>query len=482
MNEEKKIIDPTAPAPMVQQMVAQQQPLNVFQGGNGIMGRFENPIQSQNPTTTENQPVTVGWTPQGQPVQQGSQAQQSWQVMPSPQGQLVSTGLFTGPERLSEAQQGLMPFQKDSTQPDGGFFDWIGGLFKKRPNRHDGETDGEYDERMTRNNERIAVLADAIRHMGNIYNTSKGAPVQRFNNPVAAFEQGLQQRKAERKAKAAAEADAAYKNANLQLKKDAAEADRAYKTMALGYKDRAADRADQQAKDLAEYRKGILGIQQGNLELSAKRFGETQRHNRVTEGQSAARIAISQARAARGGSSGGRAGSGSGSSYTFATPYGRLLSSKAMSAQQQAMAWNEMKRLGMITPKKQAELDSALKGNGTDNPNATMAKGIIDRAIAYGMMDASKKGDALRKFFIDGLGYDEYRESSTPQRGINTTGKRARMVTKTVSKAQAQKIREQRKGANPIRWQGAATKAASQKRQGNQGSTNSNDWSKYIDK
>lgn len=475
---------PNAPAPLVQQMVAQQQqqqPANVFAGGNGIMGRFENPVPSPTPQsgtaanmpatqTFENQPATVGWTPQGQPVYQGSQAQQSWQTTPPVQEQPPMGIPYAYQEQPSSVQQ-APAFEKDETKKDGGFFGWLGGLTKKRPGRRAGESDDEYDERMTRNKERIAVLADAVRHMGNIYFTSKGATPQKFNSATDGYELGLKTRKAERKAKAAADADAAYKNANLQMKKDAADAERTYKAALLGYKGRDAERADFQAQSMDAYRKGQLG-------LSEAKFGETQRHNKVTEGQSAARIALSRARLARSGSSGGYSAKG----YQYATPYGRISSAKKMTSQQRAMVWDEMRRLGMITPQKQAELERAMKGDGTNRGSVSAANGIIDRAMAYGVMDASKRGDALRKFLVDGLGFGEYRESNTAQRGVNTQGKRVRTVTKTVSKAQAKKIREQRKGADPVRWQGAATKAAAKKAQGKQGSTNSNDWSQYIDR
>jgi len=43
-------------------------------------------------------------------------------------------------------------------------------------------------------NQRILAIGDALRHIGNIYNTTKGAPAQQFNNPVneeyARYQQG----------------------------------------------------------------------------------------------------------------------------------------------------------------------------------------------------------------------------------------------------------------------------------------------------
>lgn len=381
--------------------------------------------------------------------------------------------------------QNAPTFQKDDTKKDGGFFGWLGGLIKKRPGIRSGESADEYDERMTRNKMRIATLADAIRHMGNIYNTSKGAPLQRFNNPVEGLQSGLQQRKNERARQAALEADAAYKNANLRMKQASADADRAYKAMNIELKQKAGERADKAAKAMDEYRKGMLGIQEGNLKLSGERLGETKRHNKAQEGISASRLALARAKEARvaGGSGSGSSG-GVGGGYGYATPYGRLASKKQLTPQQELQAWDEMRRIGMITPQKQRELVLALNGytasDGTVvKPNMSQARKIIQGAISYGLLDSSDKGESLRKTFRDGFGYTDVRTSATAQRGVNTSGKKkVRNVTKTVSKSQAKQIREQRKGANPIRWQGSGSKPKPQSKPTNKG--RGTDWSQYV--
>lgn len=381
--------------------------------------------------------------------------------------------------------QNAPTFQKDDTKKDGGFFGWLGGLIKKRPGIRSGESADEYDERMTRNKMRIATLADAIRHMGNIYNTSKGAPLQRFNNPVEGLQSGLQQRKNERARQAALEADAAYKNANLQLKQNAADLDRAYKAMKIELEQKAGERADKAAKAMDDYRKGMLGIQEGNLNLSSERLGETKRHNKVQEGLSASRLALAMVKAAStaGGSGSGSSG-GVGGGYGYATPYGRLASKKQLTPQQEAQAWEEMRNLGMITPKKQRELDLAMNGYTTSDgtvvrPNATKARKIIQGVIGYGLLDSSGKGESLRKIFRDGFGYTDVRTSATAQRGVNTSGKKkVRYVTKTVSKSQAKQIREQRKGASPIRWQGSGSKPKPQSKPTSKG--RGTDWSQYV--
>ena len=292
-------------------VVAQpQQPANVFSG--------------KRPTTFENIPVNVGWTPNGEPVTEGSKAQQSWQTsnprelegsMPSSYA-LNSKPLVGVDLGAVGGDKGVTAvFEKDDSQRDGGFFKWLGGLSKKRPGRREGESDDDYDERMTRNNMRIATLADAIRHMGNIYNTSKGAALQKFNNPTAEMQADLDKRKAERARKAAAEADAAYKNANLQIKMDAADADRAYKNLALGIRGK--------AQKLAEDRFGHQkGKDEHNAKLADDKFAYKKEQDKIKNGQTDRRIAISAKRAAKSGS--GRGGKSSGGKYWFEDKNGKM--------------------------------------------------------------------------------------------------------------------------------------------------------------
>ena len=449
--EEAKAVSASAPVGTV--------PFNAF-AGNGIVGRFG---------------------PAGASVE--TEPDYASMSLSKPVGAPVGGGAANVP-----AVQNAPTFQKDDTKKDGGFFGWLGGLIKKRPGIRSGESADEYDERMTRNKMRLATLADAIRHMGNIYNTSKGAPLQRFNNPVEGLQSGLQQRKNERARQAALEADAAYKNANLRMKQASADADRAYKAMDIELKQKAGERADKAAKAMDDYRKGMLGIQEGNLKLSGERLSETKRHNKAQEGISASRLALARAKEARvaGGSGSGSSGgvSGVGGGYGYATPYGRLASKKQLTPQQELQAWDEMRRIGMITPQKQRELVLALNGytasDGTVvKPNMSHARKIIQGAISYGLLDSSGKGESLRKTFRDGFGYTDIRTSATAQRGVNTSGKKkVRNVTKTVSKSQAKQIREQRKGANPIRWQGSGSKPKPQSKPTNKG--RGTDWSQYV--
>ena len=427
-------------------------PFNAF-AGNGIVGRFG-------------------------PV--GDKASLSLSEPTKPLIGGASAPVGDGAANVSVVQN-APTFQKDDTKKDGGFFGWLGGLIKKRPGIRSGESADEYDERMTRNKMRLATLADAIRHMGNIYNTSKGAPLQRFNNPVEGLQSGLQQRKNERARQAALEADAAYKNANLRMKQASADAARAYENLVLGIR----EKAQKLAEDRFEHQKGK---DEHDAKLADDMFAHKKEQDKIKNGQTDRRIAIYAKRAAKEARVAGGSGSGSsggvGGGYGYATPYGRLASKKQLTPQQELQAWDEMRRIGMITPQKQRELVLALNGytasDGTVvKPNMSQARKIIQGAISYGLLDSSGKGESLRKTFRDGFGYTDVRTSATAQRGVNTSGKKkVRNVTKTVSKSQAKQIREQRKGANPIRWQGSGSKPKPQSKPTNKG--RGTDWSQYV--
>lgn len=340
--------------------VVVQQPANVF-GQNGGAPAWTTPIKTTSDGTLNGKPLGVGGSTE--------------HVQPLPNNETPV-------------------FQKDDTQKDGGFFGWLGGLAKKRPGRREGETDEEYDERMTRNNMRIATLADAIRHMGNIYNTMKGGPAQQFNSPSAVYEQQMQQRKAERRSKLAAAAESAYKAAQLQLKMDAANTDKAYKAMNLELKKDAGRRADESAKALDEYRKGMLGIQEGNLKLSEKRLGETMRHNRASEGLSASRLALSRAKA-NGGSKG--SGKGLGSVTNLSTPYGHLNRKKDLNTIEKRQILDFLFKNGFIT-------DAAAK-KYTNAVDERERGAILNGWIGWAANAKGTRAGKFRKMLIDHYGY-----------------------------------------------------------------------------
>lgn len=252
--------------------------VNVFQQGGNAMGKFQpQPVQTgADPVTDFTQmPKQEEFVPQGSdyanpalgPVQtpyMGDAADNTPQPQTSFEGMKQPTGWnedgTPSYDALSSALSGYQTtqskqapeFQADPSQRDGGFFGWLGKLIpKNRPGMREGETPDEYDRRMTTNRENIAAFADAIRHMANIVNTSKGAPLQQFNDPTAMMEQGYQNRKAQRQKDAAAASDAAYKQAEFDLENRKAQADKVYKEYLMGLRGENA----QLAKDKFDYRR-----------------------------------------------------------------------------------------------------------------------------------------------------------------------------------------------------------------------------------
>lgn len=402
--EEAKAVSASAPVGTA--------PFNAF-AGNGIIGRFgpAGQLSGSMPTAMAldgQKPLGVGGSTANVPVVQNAPT-----------------------------------FQKDDTKKDGGFFGWLGGLIKKRPGIRSGESADEYDERMTRNKMRIATLADAIRHMGNIYNTSKGAPLQRFNNPVEGLQSGLQQRKNDRARQAALDADAAYKNANLQLKQNAADAYRAYKAAAEERAKAKAETDERCWQQLFDYRQ--------KKDKDEREYREMR--NGVKDNQWLANYKLTWYRANK--AHGGGSGSGSGSSgggfsslTNLSTPNGHMNRKKDLNAIEKKQLRDYLYKNGFITKSAARQYDGAL----SDQERGAILNGWIGWA-------ANAKGtraDKFRKALTDHYGYVETRTVSSKT---------------TPAKSNPAK-------SNPIRWQGSGRKPKPQSKPTNKG--RGTDWSKFV--
>lgn len=310
-----------APSGQTPAVAPQPMNMNVFQQNGGVSGKLEAPaVQTQQVQAAASSAQTpylgdaAEKTQQPQTSFEGMQQPPiGWKADGTPSYDALSSALSG-----SAAQQRQVPeFQADPSQRDGGFFGWLGKLIpKSRPGMREGETPEEYDRRITTNRERIAAFADAIRHMGNIVNTSKGAPLQVFNDPTAMMEEDYQKRKVQRQKQDAIDADAAYKQANLDLKSAAARADQAYKLYLAGLR---GDNA-QLAKDKFEYRKGKdAATTQYKQEKDQRDFEYKQGRDRAKDEQTNRRLNISQYNATHKGSGRGRSGGGGGSSAKYTT-------------------------------------------------------------------------------------------------------------------------------------------------------------------
>lgn len=285
---------PVAPQPM---------DMNFFGGNGGATGKFEMPAVATAPDLT---PDSKAPDPK-----YGTGGVQFVNPSGTDKNDLSSLSAALNSAGVSSPSSGR-EFTADDTKKDGGFFGWIKGLAPKfRPGRRDGETDEEYDMRHTQNMQRLATFADAIRHMGNIVNTYKGGPLQQFNDPTDYLLAGYEKRKAERRQQDAVDADAAYKQATLNLKERATEAKNAYRQLILDQKNN--DLKWRKEKDQRDFAYNASQDEIGNQskvwdhELKEKGFNEKKRHNLIME-------AIAELRANKIGSSRGRSGRGGGSS------------------------------------------------------------------------------------------------------------------------------------------------------------------------
>lgn len=332
----------TGPSPMVQQMAQQNyamknggelpmqgapggastpvapQPMdmNFFGGNGGATGKFEMPAVATAPDLT---PDSKAPDPK-----YGTGGAQFVNPSGTDKNDLSSLSAALNSAGVSSPSSGR-EFKADDTKKDGGFFGWIKGLAPKfRPGRRDGETDEEYDMRHTQNMQRLATFADAIRHMGNIVNTYKGGPLQRFNDPTDYLLAGYEKRKAERRQQDAADADAAYKQANLSLKERAAEAKNAYDQLNLLLKQNGVDLS----KDKFDYQKAKdAAAAKAKAEKDKRDFKYKQERDKVKDKQTEKRLGIAEYNAThKGRGGGGRSGSGSGSGrkYWFEDKNGKI--------------------------------------------------------------------------------------------------------------------------------------------------------------
>ena len=299
--------------------------VNFFGNGGGAAGKFEaQPVQTGAAPITDftQMPKQEEFVPQG-----SGNANPALGPVQTPDGTPRYDTLASALSGFQMPQEQQVPeFEADPKQRDGGFFSWLGKVMpKSRPGMREGETPDEYDRRITTNRENIAAFADAIRHMGNIINTSKGAPLQVFNDPTAMMEQGYQNRKAQRQEQAALDADAAYKQANLDLKSAAAQADKVYKEYLIGLR----GEGNQLAKDKFEYRKGKdAAADQYKKDKDKRDFEYKKGRDKVKDEQARQRLAIQQYNATHkgggGGGRSGRSGSGSGAKYWFEDKNGKM--------------------------------------------------------------------------------------------------------------------------------------------------------------
>lgn len=394
-------------------------PAGSWDGQNYVSPMAQTPEENKtNFEQMERRPMPDGWDEKGNPIYNNSDRPPYLNAPYDPKYKSLSDALNNGNATTPEQAN----FHADPSKKDGGFFSWLKGLVpKKRNGMRPDETEDEYDARMTRNKQMVATFADAIRQIGNIVNTNKGAPVQQFNDPNAALESAYEKRKAGRMKKAAADADAAYKQANMALKERAAEADRNYKQFTLNLKQQAAERQrDKDKLDADHWDKNyqrLLDNDEFNHKMADKKFGETQRHNRVTESQGAARIALSQernglarARLSYSIASGGSGGKGV-SLANLSSPSGHLNRKKDLSTIEKKQITQYLLGNGYINKKNLDAWNNYVSMGDTKNAND-----LKDFWIAHAANMPGKKGDTFRQMLKDHYMYGETPTVNLPKK------------------------------------------------------------------
>ena len=378
-----------APNGQIPAVAPQPASMNFFQPNGGALGKYEAPSVLPKPA---------------QPVQQVQTGESFTNIHQHPTG--LNADGTPSYDSLSSALSGAAAsqkqeapaFQSDPSKKDGGFFGWLGSIIpKKRPGMREGETPDEYDRRRTRNMEMMTTLADAIRHIGNIVNTSKGAPLQQFNDPTAMMEQGYQNRKAQRQKQAALDADAAYKQANLSLKERAAEAQRAYQQATLGYKQKAEERAAKNDEFNRNFKTAGLQRQLDNDKFNqaykTASLEESVRSHKASEGLRAQSNAISSARlslaSAKFAYQQAQNSNGGGKSIkSLPTANGYITRNNDLSTIEKKAIWQWMDKKGWLTKEFKSDWDIL-------TPQQRGEK--INGAIAW----AARQGGARGKMFLD---------------------------------------------------------------------------------
>ena len=382
-----------APNGQIPAVAPQPASMNFFQPNGGAVGKYEAPSVLPKPA----QPVQQVQTGEAPVTDFTNMPQQptGWNADGTPRYDSLSSALSGA---AASQKQEAPAFQSDPSKKDGGFFGWLGSLIpKKRPGMREGETPDEYDRRRTRNMEMMTTLADAIRHIGNIVNTSKGAPLQQFNDPTAMMEQGYQNRKAQRQKEAALDADAAYKQANLSLKERAAEAQRAYQQATLGYKQKAEERAAKNDEFNRNFKTAGLQRQLDNDKFNqaykTASLEESVRSHKASEGLRAQSNAISSARLslasakfayeqAQNSNDGGK------SIKSLPTANGYITRNNDLSTIEKKAIWQWMDKKGWLTKEFKSDWDIL-------TPQQRGEK--INGAIAW----AARQGGARGKMFLD---------------------------------------------------------------------------------
>jgi hypothetical protein len=290
-------------------------------------------------------------------------------------------------------------------------------------------TSPEQEEKIRRSsvaNQRILAVADALRHIGNIYNTSRYAPSQKFTSPVSDERTRYQQGKALRdaanyrylsyqQARAAQDAKNRQWEAtfNYNAARDAAKlnAQQEYWKNTLDERKRAADMAN------------ALGIRKADdaFKLGQERNRETERSHRVNEGLRRRQVGIAASNLAlnrekfdwRRTNGGGGRGS---NPYTYPTMNGYITLGRDLNTNRvgKKALFGELKKKGIIDNVWERDYDSTYI-------DPSQKEAMLNTAISQWLMNDPTASSYMEKHFgaqYHGTPYT----ATTPQPTTATVG------------------------------------------------------------
>ena len=318
------------------------------------------PIQAYDPTKT----VAQNMAGQGQPS-----AQDIMVAFQTPQAQMQQT-----PAGKPQAANKPMPAIDPNSDTSG--MDALSSMY----------TSPQDEERMRKAsvaNQRIMAFADALRHIGNIYNTVNYAPAQQLNSPVleeqARYEKGKALRdKANltylnyQQAKAAQDAKARQWEADFNLKV----ADAARKA---GYTEAQIQNMRDRLANQKAYQDSSLALRE---RLGTAQQKERERHNKVAERQGQQRIGIASQNARnmqnyRQWKMNGGGGNGSGGVAPLDTPKGRITPNGRNYSNQIEQIWSFAKEKNLV---KESDVEKRLRtlGLGKDKSADVRHQMVLD--------------------------------------------------------------------------------------------------------
>ena len=337
------------------------------------------------------------------PMLTGGQPKNTSQMM-AEKAQQLSTNMRGGNRGngpVEKPQGTVMPAVNPNSATDG-----VNALAKMM-----GYTTPEEEQRLQKAsmaNRRIMAVADALRQIGNIYNTSRYAPAQKFNSPVmeeqARYEQGKALRDRanqtyltyqQAKAKQDAEQKRWEATFNYNAARDAArlKSQNDYRDATLKEKARATDLSN------ALGRERLAATERNN----ERNYNERVRHNKVGEGQRAASNSLQREKFEWAKKSNGGGGGRGANPYTYPTMNGYVSLGRSLDSNDigKSGLTGEMSRRGFLSD----EDRKTIENNWVDSKTRDA---VLKRAVADWLQNDASAANYMRDHFGATIYNDPY--------------------------------------------------------------------------